>query len=144
MIAVDADRSLGEVTMDAVRLPFSYFSSVDDAREPSTRALQRSEVFQATSRDIGISAGGHFVECPARAEFEENARSCFHAAFQAVRPLDRVGDLFGQPFKPAEMLTTGEPSIPLKRRTFESGASFVGVWSKILRNSDEAAARRGV
>src|SRR5258706_16157289 len=47
-------------------------------------------------------------------------------------------------FKPAEMLTTGEPSIPLKRRTFGSGASFVGVWSKILRNSDEAAARRGV
>ena len=39
MIATDADRSLGEVTMDAVRLPFSYLSSVDDAREPRTRAL---------------------------------------------------------------------------------------------------------
>jgi len=39
MIAMDAARSLGEVTMEAVRLPFSYLSSVDDAREPRTRAL---------------------------------------------------------------------------------------------------------
>ena len=39
MIAMDADRSLDEVTMDAVRLPFSYLSSVDDARGPRTRAL---------------------------------------------------------------------------------------------------------
>src|ERR1700747_1750649 len=39
MIAMDADRSLGEVTLDAVRLLFSYLSSVDAAREPRTRAL---------------------------------------------------------------------------------------------------------
>jgi hypothetical protein len=50
MMATDADRSLlGEVTMFKMRfpLPFSYLGSVDDAREPRTRALQRSEVFQA-------------------------------------------------------------------------------------------------
>ena len=56
--------------------------------------LVRSEVFQATSRDIGMTP--RFLLSTGRAEFEENARSCFHAAFQAARPLDRVGDLFGQ------------------------------------------------
>src|ERR1700730_3967333 len=98
MIAMDADRSLlGEVTMFKMRIPLPFSILVQlTTREPRTRALQRSEVVQVTSRNIGISAGGHFVECPARAEFEEDARSCFHAAVQAVRPLDRVGDLFGQ------------------------------------------------
>jgi hypothetical protein len=65
---------LGE---DAIRL---FEGVLDQLREPRSHALQRSEVLQATSRDIGISASGHFVQRPARAEFEENTGSCFHAA----------------------------------------------------------------
>jgi hypothetical protein len=45
--------------------------------------VQHPEAFQATSRDIGISTRGHFVEGATRAAFEESADSCFHAGCQA-------------------------------------------------------------